>query len=85
MSTEDIIRMAMEAGGTVMSVYSPDLERFAALVAAAENARIVALLDSYESQCSLQVVTMASEGVGNPAAVQAQLDMLRLLREVVQR
>lgn len=50
-----------------------------------ERARVVALLDSYESQCSLQVVAMAAEGVGNPAAVQAQLDMLRLLREVVRR
>ena len=37
MNRNDIIRMAMEAGGTVMACYSPDLERFAALVAAAER------------------------------------------------
>ena len=48
-----------------------------------ERARVLALLDSYESQCSLQVVAMAAEGVGHPAAVQAQLGMLRLLREVL--
>ena len=48
-----------------------------------ERARVLALLDSYESQCSLQVVAMAAEGVGDPAAVQAQLGMLRLLREVL--
>lgn len=37
MNREDIIRMAMEAGGTVMACYSPDLIHFAALVAAAER------------------------------------------------
>lgn len=35
-----VIEMAMEAGGTVMAVYSPDLERFAALVAAPLQERI---------------------------------------------
>ena len=50
-----------------------------------ERARVLALLDSYESQCSLQVRAMAAEGVGDPGAVQAQLGMLRLLREVMSR
>lgn len=31
-----VIEMAMEAGGTVLAVYSPDLERFAELVRADE-------------------------------------------------
>ena len=41
MTRDDIIKMAMEAGGTVMACYSPDLERFAALVAAAEREAIL--------------------------------------------
>ena len=32
-----VVEMAMEAGGTVMAVYSPDLERFAELVRADER------------------------------------------------
>jgi len=50
-----------------------------------ERARVVALLDSYEAQAHAQVAAMAAEGVGDPSTVYAQLDMLRLLREVVQR
>ena len=34
MTHEEIIEMAMKVGGTVMAVYSPDLEAFAKLVAA---------------------------------------------------
>lgn len=45
---EDIIRMAMEAGGTVMAVYSPDLERFAALIAAAEREACAKLIEPDE-------------------------------------
>jgi hypothetical protein len=37
MTQDEIIEMAMQAGGTVMAVYSPDLMRFAKLVAAKER------------------------------------------------
>jgi hypothetical protein len=50
-----------------------------------ERARILGLLDTYEAQSRLAVKAMVFEGVGDPMGVYAQLDMLRLLREVVQR
>ena len=37
MTQDEIIEMAMQVGGTVMAVYSPDLIAFAALVAAKER------------------------------------------------
>jgi hypothetical protein len=40
MTQDEIIEMAMKVGGTVMAVYSPDLEAFAKLVAAKERERI---------------------------------------------
>ena len=50
MNREDIIRMAKEAGLTLSSfcrwsAYSDDLERFAALVAAAEREACIALVN----------------------------------------
>lgn len=50
-----------------------------------ERARVLALLDSYEAQSREAVRAMVKEGVGDPMGVYAQIDMLRLLREVVQR
>ncbi len=50
-----------------------------------ERARILGLLDTYEAQSRLAVKAMVLEGAGDPMGVYAQLDMLRLLREVVQR
>ena len=59
MTREDIIRMAMEAGGTVMAVYSPDLERFAALVAAAERDAIIDLVAMYGGPVDLEAAIRA--------------------------
>ena len=42
MTQDEIIEMAMQVGGTVMAVYSPDLIAFANLVAQHERERIKA-------------------------------------------
>jgi len=42
MTQDEIIEMAMQVGGTVMAVYSPDLIAFAKLVAQHERERIKA-------------------------------------------
>lgn len=52
MTRDDIVRMAREAGGHASGfgdrwvVYTPDLERFAALVAAAEREACAALCEA---------------------------------------
>ena len=43
----EIIEMAMKVGGTVMAVYSPDLERFAKLVAAKEREACAKVADGF--------------------------------------
>jgi hypothetical protein len=47
MTREDIIRMAREAGLFVHKEVQPELERFAALVAAAQRERIAAEWDGH--------------------------------------
>ena len=49
MNREDIIRMAREAGLFVHKEVQPELERFAALVAAAEREACAKLLESRRS------------------------------------
>jgi hypothetical protein len=56
MTRDDIIRMAREAGLALASfcrwsAYSDDLERFAALVAAAEREECAKVAESYEPTC----------------------------------
>ena len=43
-----VVEMAMEAGGTVMAVYSPDLERFAELVRADEREACAKVCDELD-------------------------------------
>jgi len=49
MTQDEIIEMAMQVGGTVMAVYSPDLIAFAALVAAKEREACAKVADYYAS------------------------------------
>jgi hypothetical protein len=83
-STEDIIRMAREAGFAVG--YGTQAlgkhQRFAALATQAENARIIALLDSYRDQLRAQTRALLDEGF-NADNSRAQLEMLTLLREAL--
>jgi hypothetical protein len=52
MTTEDIIRMAREAGGNDWGIFRdfmPELERFAALVAAAEREECAKVCDARDA------------------------------------
>lgn len=51
----------------------------------AERRRIVALIDSYETQTLELVRMMAHDGVGDAHGPMAQLDMLRLLRAAIDK
>jgi len=52
MTRDDIIRMAREAGFSEWAVQTPqDLERFAALVAAAEREACAKVAEDYKESC----------------------------------
>ena len=55
MTQDEIMEMAMQVGGTVMAVYSPDLIAFAKLVAEKER-----------EACAKVVLSIANEDAGNP-------------------
>ena len=55
MTQDEIIEMAMQVGGTVMAVYSPDLIAFAKLVAQHER-----------EACAEAVLAIANDDAGNP-------------------
>ena len=48
-----------------------------------ERARILALLDTFGSQCQAQAQAMSETGHANTAVVAAQLDAVRLLQEAI--
>lgn len=48
-----------------------------------ERARILALLDTFGSQCQAQAQAMSETGHANTALVAAQLDAVRLLQEAI--
>lgn len=48
-----------------------------------ERARILALLDTFASQCQAQAQAMSETGHANTAVVAAQLDAVRLLQEAI--
>lgn len=48
-----------------------------------ERARILALLDTFGSQCQAQAQAMSETGLVNTAVVAAQLDAVRLLQEAI--
>ena len=62
---EDIIEMAMQVGGTVMAVYSPDLIAFAKLVAAKEREACAKVCESlsleWEDQPNIAQAELATK------------------------
>ena len=52
MTQNEIIEMAMQVGGTVMAVYSPDLIAFAKLVAQHEREACAKICDAYSKESS---------------------------------
>lgn len=48
-----------------------------------ERARILALLDTFGSQCRAQAQAMSETGHANTAVVAAQIDAVRLLQEAI--
>jgi len=46
MTQDEIIEMAMQVGGTVMAVYSPDLIAFAKLVAQHEREQVAQFIET---------------------------------------
>lgn len=67
-----------EYGGWIYA----ERHRFATLIASAENARVLALLDSHIEQTVAQAAALALEGLSAAEPV-ALLNSLRLLREAV--
>ena len=56
MANEDIIRMARESGLVMYDYSDPSLERFAALVAAAEREACIKLLEDFSQTQMVPVV-----------------------------
>lgn len=74
----------LDHDGRFQALYPEDLVRqHGEAMIAFERARIMALLDSFGSQCQAQAEAMSETGHANTFTVNAQLDAVRLLQEAI--
>lgn len=74
----------LDHDGRFQSLFPEDLVRqHGENMIAFERARILALLDTFASQCQAQAQAMSETGHGDTCTVNAQLDAVRLLQEAI--
>lgn len=74
----------LDHDGRFQALFPEDLVRqHGENMIAFERARILALLDTFASQCQAQAQAMSETGHGDTCTVNAQLDAVRLLQEAI--
>lgn len=74
----------LDHDGRFQALFPEDLVRqHGENMIAFERARILALLDTFGSQCQAQAQAMSETGHGDTCTVNAQLDAVRLLQEAI--